>query len=182
MGTRRLQPKPARRASRRGRRRSSAAPKSIAIWSLTLATLLFSSALAAQTRPDAPGAATQGAEPSGRIIEQTGRPGRFDENIQHGFFGDLSRRAPPALNRIEGIRIPGAANPQSGDPAAKAMLKPPRDQATPALPTIGVSPPQSIEPMPDGGPKQAPQPADESPAAGALLGAKEANRPAGAAD
>lgn len=56
---------------------------------------------------------------------------RFEEAVQHGFFGDLSRPAPPALNRIQGIRIPEAEkNPRQAEPPPMPSVKPAAEPQT----------------------------------------------------
>ena len=99
---------------------------------LAVAAALAPAHSTAQARSESPAGAASAA---GRITDETSRPSRLEENIQHGFFGDLSRPAAPAFNRIEGIRIPAAASPE---PA-----KGESPDAKPALPSASPSAPDA---------------------------------------
>jgi hypothetical protein len=79
----------------------------------------------AQARSDP---AAGAASAAGRTADEANRPTRLEESIQHGFFGDLSRPSVPALNRIDGVRIPTAL------PSDSARAHPTAKLPVPAAP------------------------------------------------
>ena len=108
--------------------------------SLALLTTLYSAQTAGQAKPEP---ALGAASSVSRAAEDGSRPSRLEENIQHGFFGDLSRPAIPALNRIDGIRLPAAA-PSSG--ASDSRPGSPTAPVPIALPPAGSAKPAATKP------------------------------------
>lgn len=97
---------------------------------LAVLALTAASNAAAQGRPDAPATAAPNVAPAARPPEDLNRPATIERTIQHGFFGDLSRPAPPAINRVDGIRIPSAAQRPETKPATpEASSAPQRTEA-----------------------------------------------------
>ena len=90
-------------------------PRQVGLCLIALLAAALSPVICAQGKTDA-------SQPIPPRVEGAAKPAvdppnviRFDESLQHGFFGDLSRPAPPALNRIYGIRVPEAKDPPRED-------------------------------------------------------------------
>ena len=88
------------------------------LWPITLVALALSADIHAQGKPDAGPAIPARVEGAAKPTVDPPNTIRFDESLQHGFFGDLSRPAPPALNHIYGIRVPETTPPAPEEPSA----------------------------------------------------------------
>ena len=90
---------------------------------ITLVAVALSPVIHAQGKPEPSQAIPPRVEGAAKPAVDPPNTIRFDESLQHGFFGDLSRPAPPALNRIYGIRVPEAKVPAQEESGA-AVSKP----------------------------------------------------------
>ena len=105
-----------RTLKRRTQPGSTSTPGPCALRAVCLAVgIVFAQNVLSQAKGDSPQFALPKAEGAVKPRADSPAPLRFEETLQHGFFGDLSRPAPPALNRVEGIRIPDAVKPAAGE-------------------------------------------------------------------
>jgi len=84
--------------------------------------------------------------------------GRLGESVDHGFFGNLSAPPPPAVDRIQGVRLPDAEPVRPTTPAAGAS-KPSAGSADAPTPRG-----ESAATVPPPSPGQAPAPPAPTPA------------------
>jgi hypothetical protein len=161
MNARRTRPRCKPGTDRKAFLRAHGTVRSLACGVLGVVVTLACGRATAQALADPAAGAASSAS---RAADESNRPSRIEERIQHGFFGDLSRPAVPALNRIDGIRIP-AAQPPDASPGARPASKPAAPSASGQGP---IAAPPALKTEPDkavraGTPGQAtPQPSSNA--------------------